>query len=76
MKLYKEFFLEVKRPTMSYVDRNDKIDRETGRLSVQVSKDKEDALHKRMVFHRDKYKQYKKQILDKYSSRVKAQARK
>jgi hypothetical protein len=76
MKLFKQFFLEVKKPTMTYIDRNDKIDREVGRLSVQVSRDKEDALHKKMKFHRDKYRLYKQQILDKYSSKVKSQARK
>jgi len=76
MKLFKQFFQEVKKPTTSYVTRNKKIDREVGRLSVQVSRDKEDSLHKRMKFHRDKYKYYKQQILNKYSSKVKAQARK
>ena len=75
MKLYKIFFQEVKRPTVSYIDRQDKINRETGRLVNQVSKDKQDALHKRMEFHRQKYLHYKQQLLDKYSSRVKAQAR-
>jgi hypothetical protein len=75
-KLYEQFFNEVKKPSITYVDKNDKIDREVGRLSVQVSRDKEDALHKRMKFHRDKYKYYKKQIMDKYSSKVKSQARK
>lgn len=76
MRLFKLFFQEVKRPTMSYIDRTDKINREVGRLSFQVSKDREDALHKKMEFHRDKYKLYKQQILDKYRSKVKAQARK
>jgi hypothetical protein len=76
MKLFKLYFQEVKKPTMSYVPRSSKIDREVGRLSVQVSKDKEDALHRMMVFHRDKYKNYKKQIMDKYRSKVKSQARK
>jgi len=76
MKLYKLFFQEVKKPTLSYIDRYDKIDRETGRLSIQVSKDKDDSLHKMMKFHRDKYKHYKNLILKKYQSRVKFQARK
>jgi hypothetical protein len=76
MKLFKQFFQEVKKPTMSYVDRNAKIDREVGRLSVQVSRDKEDALHKKMKFHMNKYKIYKQQIMDKYKSKVKSQARK
>jgi len=75
-KLYNQFFNEVKKPSMTYVDRNDKINREVGRLAFQVSKDKEDALHKKMKFHRDKYKLYKKLILDKYKSKVKSQARK
>jgi hypothetical protein len=76
MKLFKQYFQEVKKPTMSYVTRNKKIDREVGRLSVQVSRDKEDALHRKMKFHRDKYKRFKQQILDKYSAKVKSQARK
>ncbi len=76
MKLFKQFFQEVKRPTTSYIDKGDKIDREVGRLSVQVSKDKEDAIHRKMKFHRDKYILYKKQIMDKYSTKVKSQARK
>ena len=76
MKLYEQFFDEVKRPTTSIIDKNNKIDREVGRLSVQVSKDKEDALHQKMKLHRDKYNYYKKQILAKYSSKVKSQARK
>lgn len=75
-KLYEQFFDEVKKPSMTYVDRNDKIDREVGRLSVQVSKDKEDSLHKMMKFHRDKYKLYKQKIMDKYRMKVKSQARK
>jgi len=76
MKLYKLFFQEVKRPTMSYIDRKSKIDREVGRLTHQVSKDKQDSLYKRMEFYRKKYMDYKQQILKKYQSRVKAQARK
>ncbi len=75
-KLFKQYFLEVKRPTVSRIDRVSKIDREVGRLAVQVSKDKEDSLEKRMEFHRKKYKYYKQQIMNKYSSRVKSQARK
>jgi hypothetical protein len=76
MKLYEIFFDEVKRPTTSYINKNAKIDREIGRLSNQVAKDKEDSLQKRMEFHRNKYEYFKKQILLKYSSRVKNQARK
>ena len=76
MKLFKQFFQEVKKPTMNYDKRDNKIEREVGRLAFQVSKDKEDALHKKMKFHRDKYKLYKQQILAKYSSKVKSQARK
>lgn len=76
MKLYEIFFNEVKRPTTSYINKDAKINRDVGRLSIQVAKDKEDALQKRMAFHRRKYEDYKKQILSKYSSRVKNQARK
>ena len=76
MKLYKLFFLEVKRPTTSYIGRNDKVDREVGRLTYQVAKDKQDAIFKKMEFHRDKYELYKQQLLNKYGSRVKSQARK
>lgn len=76
MKLYEMFFQEVKRPTTSYVDRNAKINRDIGRLSFQVSKDKEDSLHKKMEFYRKKYEDLKRQIITKYSSRVKNQARK
>ncbi len=70
------FFQEVKKPTMSFVDRNAKIKREVGRLSHQVSKDKDDSLYQRMEFHRKKYLEFKKKISAKYSSRVKSQARK
>lgn len=76
MKLYEMFFQEVKRPTTSYVDKNAKINRDIGRLSVQVADDKQDSIHKKMMFHKQKYEEYKKQILTKYSSRVKNQARK
>lgn len=76
MKMHEMFFNEVKRPTTSYVNRAAKVDREVGRLAVQVSRDKEDALHKKMEFYRKKYQDLKKQILTKYSSRVKNQARK
>jgi hypothetical protein len=76
MKLYEQFFQEVKRPTTSYVDREAKIKRDTGRLADQVAEDKEDSLHKRMEFHRQKYKEFKAKIMAKYSSRVKNQARK
>jgi hypothetical protein len=76
MKLYEMFFSEVKRPTTSYVDRVAKVDRETGRLAVQVSKDKEDSLYSKMNFYRTKYKELKNKIMNKYSSRVKTQARK
>jgi len=76
MKLFEQFFDEVKRPTTSIIGKDDKIDREVGRLSVQVSKDNEDALHKKMKFHRDKYQYFKKQILTKYKAKVKSQARK
>ena len=76
VKLYKQFFIEVKKPTMSYVPRNSKIDREVGRLSNQVSRDNEDGIYKRMVYHRNKYKEFKAKILAKYKSRVKTQARK
>lgn len=76
MKLYEMFFREVKRPTTSYVNRDAKIGREVGRLSVQVSKDKKDSIYKKMEFYRKKYEDLKSQILSKYSSRVKTQARK
>lgn len=76
MKLYKQFFQEVKRASTSYVDRQDKINRDVGRLSTSVAKDVEDSLHKKMKFHRDKYEYYKQQIMNKYASRVKNQARK
>lgn len=76
MKLYEMFFNEVKRPTTSYVNKAAKIDREVGRLSVQVAKDKKDSMHQRMRFYKQKYEELKKQILNKYSSRVKTQARK
>lgn len=76
MKMYETFFQEVKRATTSFINRKAKVDREVGRLAVQVSNDKDDSLNKKMEFHRKKYEDYKKQILSKYSSRVKNQARK
>lgn len=76
MKLYEMFFREVKRPTTSYIDRPAKIDREIGRLSVQVADDNQDSIVKKMEFYRKKYEEFKQQVLNKYSSRVKSQARK
>ncbi len=76
MKMFKLYFQEVKRPTTSIIDRTDKIDRETGRLAVQVSKDNDDSLYKMMNLHRKKYEMYKKKLMDKYRSKVKSQARK
>jgi len=76
MKLFKHFFQEVKKPTMSYINRDNKIDRETGRLSFQVSKDKDDSLYRLMTLHRKKYEDYKQKLMDKYRSKVRSQARK
>ena len=76
MKLYQTYLNEVKRPTVSRISRQSKIKRDIGNLATNVAKDRNDSSYDRMKFHLDLYKKYKKRVMDKYSSRVRSQARK
>ena len=76
MKLYEEFITtEAKSSSQTRITRQAKISRAIGSLASGMAKQKNDPLHKRMMYHLDLYKRFKQQIMNKYSSRVRGQAR-
>jgi hypothetical protein len=66
--------IESKRTTVSKSTRKAKIARAIGSLSTSAAKKKNDPIYKMMMYHKDKYKKYKEQLMKKYSSRVRSKA--
>ena len=74
-KLYKIYLDERKLTTQVRLTRQAKISRDVGSRAVKVAKTQNDTLYKRMMYHLELYKKFKKKLIDKYSSRVKVKAR-
>jgi len=76
MKLYEKFLAkEAKTTSQTRITRQAKISRAVGSLASNFAKQRNDPLHKRMLYHLDLYKKFKQQIMNKYASRVRGQAR-
>jgi hypothetical protein len=75
LKLYEEYLLDIKTTSQTRVTRPAKIARDIGFRSTKTAQKTNDPLHKRMEYHRKLYKAFKHQIMTKYASRVKSQAR-
>jgi len=79
-KLYEQYLDELflderKVSTQTRVTRQAKIARDIGARAVRAGKEKNDSLYKRMTYHLEMYKKFKRQLLKKYGSRVKMKAR-
>lgn len=72
---YLEFLYEGKRTSISKVTRKAKIARATGSLASSEARKKKDPLYKKMIFHKNKWKHYKAQVMKKYAPRVRSRAR-
>jgi len=71
-----ELFLDERKTTsQTRVTRQAKIARDIGARAVRAGKTQNDTLYKRMTYHLELYKKFKNQLLKKYGSRVKMQAR-
>lgn len=66
---------EYKFSTKIRVSRDAKVNRDIGSRSVKTAQKHNDILYKRMLYHREMYNRLKKQILIKYGSSVRMQAR-
>ncbi len=66
---------ERKMTTQLRISRDAKIKRDIGARSVRMSKEKGDTLFKRMMYHLEMYKKFKRQVIQKYSGRVRQHAR-
>lgn len=67
---------EIKKRSVTSISRQTKIKRATGVMATTVARKKNDPLYKRMMFHKNKWKEYKEQLMKKYSARVRSLARK
>ena len=82
-KLFEQYFdelmyanlMERKTSTQTSITRQAKIARDIGARAVRVGKTQNDSLYKRMTYHLELYKKFKRQLLQKYGSRVKSKAR-
>ena len=74
-KLYEQYLEERKVTTQLRISRDSKIARDIGARSVSTAKKQNDVLYKRMKFHMEMYKKFKRQLIKKYSSRVRQKAR-
>ncbi len=71
-----ELFLdEIKSNSQTRITRQAKIARDVGARAVRVGKTRNDSLYKRMTYHLELYKKFKRQLIQKYGSRVKMKAR-
>ncbi len=73
---YLSFIQEIKKTSVSTISRNAKINRAAGSLAAQMAKEKDDPIYDKMLFYKDNYLKYKKQLMKKYRHRVLSQARK
>jgi hypothetical protein len=73
-KMYIQF-LEEKKSTNIRVTRQAKIAFYFGAFVILLQKTKNDSIYKRMSYHLELYKKFKRQLLKKYGSRVKQKAR-
>ena len=75
-KFYHELLDEAKRTSVSKISRQAKIKRATGQLAHGVAKKRNDPMYKKMIYHRDKYRELRAKITKKYSSRDRSKTRK
>ena len=66
---------EGKRTSVHRTTRKTKIKRATGQLATSAARKKNDPMYKQMIRYRDLYFKYREKIHKKYSSRVRARAR-
>ena len=66
---------EVKKRSVTSISRQTKIKRATGVMATSVARKKNDPIYTKMMFHKKKWKEYKNQLMKKYSARVRSQAR-
>jgi ribosomal protein S17 len=66
---------KAKRTTITRVTRDTKIKKAIGQLAVQLAKQQDDPLYKKMSKYKKKWKKYKEMIQKKYGPRVRVKAR-
>jgi hypothetical protein len=71
-----EYILEeAKATSITRVSRQTKIKKATGQLASVTARKRSDPLYKKMVRYRELYYKYRAMIHQKYSPRVRSQAR-
>lgn len=66
---------EAKKTSVTRTTRGTKIKRATGQLASIEARRRNDPLYKKMIYYRDLYKKYRERVHQKYSPRVRSQAR-
>lgn len=79
MELIEKYLIKIfestKRRSISAISRQAKIQRATGSIATSIARSKNDPIYKKMLFHKHKWQEYKKQLMKKYSNIAKPKAR-